>query len=296
MNVAEEPPDCALARRLVAQQFPHWAGLPVRDVEHSGWDNRTFRLGDDLSIRLPRSRFYADQVAKEHRWLPVLAPQLPFPIPRPVAHGTPGLGYPHPWSIYAWLDGAPASPERIDDLVTFAREVADFLVALRECDAGDGPLPGQHNWWRGDPLDRYLDEARSALATVADEIDVPRASAILDAAVASTWPGRPVWFHGDIAFGNLLVRDGRLSAVIDFGTSGIGDPACDVVLAWTLLTGESRTVFRDTLGLDDATWARGRGWGLWKALITVAANRDTDVVAADEARRVLHEILADPIR
>ena len=169
------------------------------------------------------------------------------------------------------------------------------MVALRECDATDGPLPGQHNWWRGDPLDHYLDEARTALATIADEVDVPAASEVLDAAVASTWPGPPVWFHGDIAFGNLLVRDGRLAAVIDFGTSGIGDPACDVVLAWTLLSGESRTVFRDTLGLDDDTWARGRGWGLWKALITVAGNRDTDVAAADEARRVLQEILTDPV-
>ena len=161
------------------------------------------------------------------------------------------------------------------------------MVALRECDATDGPLPGQHNWWRGDPLDHYLDEARAALATIADEVDVPLATEVLDAAVASTWPGPPVWFHGDIAFGNLLVRDGRLAAVIDFGTSGIGDPACDVVLAWTLLSGESRTVFRDALGLDDDTWARGRGWGLWKALITVAGSRDTDVAAADEARRVL---------
>jgi aminoglycoside phosphotransferase (APT) family kinase protein len=292
---SEEPPDRDLAQLLVAQQFPVWADLPVTDVEHSGWDNRTFRLGDDLTIRLPRSRFYAGQVAKEQRWLPLLAPHLPVPIPRPVAEGSPGLGYPHAWSVYAWLDGSPATPDRINDQVTFARAVAEFLVALRACDATDGPLPGQHNWWRGGPLDHYLDEARAALTAVADEVDVPAATAILDAAVTSTWPGPPVWFHGDIAFGNLLVRDGRLAAVIDFGTSGIGDPACDVVLAWTLLSGASRTEFRDALALDDDTWARGRGWGLWKALITVAGNRDTDVVAADEARRVLHEILADPV-
>ena len=145
----------------------------------------------------------------------------------------------------------------------------------------------------------YLLKRRSgdlvALATVADEIDEAAAAAILDAAVASTWSGPPVWFHGDIAFGNLLVREGRLAAVIDFGTTGIGDPACDVVLAWTLLSGDSRREFRDTLGLDDDTWARGRGWGLWKALITVSGSRETDVPAADEARRVLREILADPV-
>ena len=172
MTAPEEPPDRDLARRLVAQQFPEWADLPVRDVEHSGWDNRTFRLGDHLSIRLPRSEFYADQVAKEQRWLPLLAPHLPVPIPRPVAQGAPGLGYPHAWSVYAWLDGVPAAPDRIEDPITFARSVAEFQVALRECDATDGPLPGQHNWWRGDPLDHYLDEARTALATVADEVDV----------------------------------------------------------------------------------------------------------------------------
>lgn len=295
MSGTEQPPDRALARRLVADQFPEWAGLPVTDVEHSGWDNRTFRLGADLTIRLPRSTSYAEQVAKEQHWLPRLAPHLPVPIPRPVAQGSPGRGYAHAWSVYAWLDGHPATSERIDDQVAFAREVAEFLVALRACDATDGPLPGQHNFWRGGPLDHYVDEARTALAAVADEVDVPAATAILDVAVASRWAGPPVWFHGDIAFGNLLVRDGRLAAVIDFGTSGIGDPACDVVLAWTLLSGDGRTAFRDALALDDDTWARGRGWGLWKALITVAGARDTDVAAADEARRVLHEILTDPV-
>ncbi len=288
-------PDIDLARRLVAAQFPAWADLPVTDVELSGWDNRTFRLGGTLSIRLPRSRFYAEQVAKEQHWLPLLAPRLPVPIPRPVAQGRPGPGYRHPWSVYAWIEGQPATADRIDDQVAFARAVAGFLIALRDCPADGGPLPGQHNWWRGGPLDHYLDEARTALAAVADEVDVPAATAVLDAAVASRWSGPPVWFHGDIAYGNLLVRDGRLAAVIDFGTCGIGDPACDVVLAWTLLTGPGRAAFADALGLDRDTWARGRGWGLWKALITVAGQRDTDPVAADDARRVLGEILADPV-
>ncbi|GAA3710048.1 aminoglycoside phosphotransferase family protein [Microlunatus aurantiacus] len=295
MTAADPTPDLGLARRLVARQFPEWAHLPVTEVELSGWDNRTFRLGDELTIRLPRSRSYAEQVAKEQRWLPVLGPRLPVPIPRPVAQGRPGLGYLHTWSVYAWIDGRPATPDRIEDQIALARAVATFLVALRACPADGGPLPGQHNWWRGGPLDHYLDEARAALAVLADEVDVPAATAILDTAVASTWSGPPVWFHGDIAFGNLLVRDGRLAAVIDFGTSGIGDPACDVVLAWTLLSGPGRAAFHDALGLDHDTWARGRGWGLWKALITVAGSRDTDVAAADDARRVLREILDHPV-
>lgn len=298
----EQPPDRELAARLVAAQFPQWADLPVTDVALSGWDNRTYRLGEDLSIRLPRSRFYREQVAKEQRWLPRLAPHLPVAIPRPVAEGAPGLGYPYAWSVYAWIAGDPATLDKIDDLSAFARDVAGFLVALRACDAGDGPPPGQHNWWRGGPLDFYLDEARTALATVADELTPAQlaiGTEILDAAVASRWAGPPVWVHGDIAYGNLLVSDGRLAAVIDFGSSGVGDPACDVVLAWTLLSGASRQAYAEALGLDADTWARGRGWGLWKAVITIAGGRDStdpaDRTMIAETRRVLHEILTDPV-
>lgn len=298
MTDEEQPPDLDLARRLVAQQFPGWSHLEVSEVEHSGWDNRTFRLGDRLSIRMPRSRWYREQVAKEQLWLPRLGPQLPVPIPQPVARGAPGLGYPYDWSVYAWIDGAPATTARIGDLVGFARDVAAFQVALRGCEPTGGPLPGQHNWWRGASLRTYLDEARTALSTVSDELsaeDVLAATAILDEAVVTAWPWGPVWFHGDVAAGNLLVVDGRLAAVIDFGTSGIGDPACDVVLAWTLLAGEARRAYGAALGLDPDTWARGRGWGLWKALITMSGSRGSDRPAAEEARRVLREILADPV-
>lgn len=296
-NPAEiAPPDRDLAARLVAAQFPQWADLPVRDVEHSGWDNRTFRLGDSLTLRLPRAAAYAGQVAKEQQWLPVLAPRLPVPVPRPVARGRPGPGYPYPWSVHAWLDGEPATTGRIADPVTFATAVAEFLVALRGCDPTGGPPPGQHNWWRGDPLTRYVDEACQALASVRDEVDEAAATAVLERAVASAWAGPAVWFHGDVAVGNLLVRGGRLAAVIDFGSSGVGDPACDTVLAWTLLLGTARRAYATTLELDPATWSRGRGWALWKALITLAGSRDTDVVAADDARRVIAEVLADPVR
>lgn len=303
MTAEEEPPGLELAARLVAQQFPAWAHLPVAEVELSGWDNRVFRLGTELSIRLPRSWPYRDQVAKEQRWLPVLAPRLPLPIPRPVALGVPGLGYPYAWSVYAWIDGAPATLGRIAEPVRFARAVAEFLVALRACDPTGGPSPGQHNWWRGAPFEVYVGQARAALAALADELDpaaVKAASAILDEAIASRWPCEPVWVHGDVSYGNLLVRDGQLTAVIDFGSSGVGDPACDVVLAWTLLSTESRRAYAEALGLDHDTWARGRGWGLWKALITIAASRQSrpapDRNLADEARRALHEILADPVR
>jgi aminoglycoside phosphotransferase (APT) family kinase protein len=297
----EQPPDLDLARRLVAAQFPQWAELPVRPVELSGWDNRTFRLGEALSIRMPRSGSYREQVAKEQYWLPRLAPQLPQAVPRPVAEGAPGLGYPYAWSVYAWIDGDPATTERVADPVGFARDVAAFLVALRSCDPTGGPGPGSHNFGRGGSLELYRGDALAALDRIADELAdsaVATARQLLAQAVASSWTGDPVWFHGDIAFGNLLVRDGRLAAVIDFGTSGVGDPACDLALAWTMLTGAARRAYADGLALDHDTWVRGRGWTLWKALITVAGHRggsSADRVAADDARRVLREVLADPV-
>lgn len=300
MGADESPPDIELARRLVAEQFSEWSELPVREVELSGWDNRTYRLGDELSVRLPRSRHYQEQVAKEQRWLPILAPQLPLPIPQPVAHGRPGLGYPYEWSVYRWLPGSPARPDLIEDPVAFARAVGEFLVALRGCDATGGPLPGQHNWWRGAPFEVYAEEALTALRELSDlgelsPAETAAASTVLEDADASSWPGPPVWLHGDVAYGNLLVDEGRLAAVIDFGCSGVGDPACDLVLVWTLLPPSARSTYADALELDHGTWTRGRGWCLWKALITVVGSRDIDPAAAEEARRVIHEVLTDPV-
>jgi len=286
--------DAGLAERLVRAQFPQWADLPVRPVDLPGWDNRTFRLGDAMSIRLPTGPWYALQVEKEQRWLPVLAPQLPLPIPTPVAQGRPGQGYPYAWSVYRWIDGQPARRDTIGSLTTFATDLAGFLAALQRADATDGPQPGRHNFFRGAPLDTYEREARDAITELGGDIPGRAAHRILDEALRAEWPGAPVWFHGDVATGNLLVTDGALSGVIDFGTSGVGDPACDVVIAWTLLDEESRAAFRRTLGVDDAMWARGRGWALWKALITYAQHRrDDDPVAAADVRRVLGEIFTE---
>lgn len=265
--------DLALARRLVDSQFPEWSGLQLREVDHSGWDNRTFRLGDSLSVRLPSGPWYAHQVEKEQRWLPVLKPQLPLPIPEPEALGAPQDEYPFAWSVYRWIDGQPAAVASIGNPVLFATDVANFLVALREVDAQGGPAPGEHNFFRGDAPGVYAEETYRAIDELGTRIDGELARRIWARAEESRWAQPPVWFHGDIAVGNLLVRDGRLSAVIDFGTSGVGDPACDLVLAWTLLDGEARTAFRNRLELDDATWDRARGWALWKALITLDSDK-----------------------
>jgi aminoglycoside phosphotransferase (APT) family kinase protein len=258
--------DEALVRRLVDSQFPHWSGLPVRSVEVDGWDNRTFRLGEELSVRLPTGDWYAKQVAKEQRWLPVLAPQLPVPIPSPVAQGAPESGYPFPWSVYRWLDGTLASQAPIGGGVRFATDVARFLTALGRCDATGGPEPGEHNFFRGAPLATYEAEALEAL----ESLDGPRDAVlrVWEDAMSTRWERDPVWLHGDVAVNNLLVRDGRLAAVLDFGSSGVGDPACDVVLAFTFLRGAARDAFRRSLGVDAGMWSRGRGWALWKALIT----------------------------
>jgi aminoglycoside phosphotransferase (APT) family kinase protein len=286
--------DEQLARRLVDSQFPHWAGLPIRPVELSGWDNRTFRLGDELSVRLPSGAGYRLQVEKEQRWLPVLAPRLPLPIPQPVARGEPGEGYSFAWSVYRWIEGTPAANGSIADPVAFARELAAFLVALGQADARGGPEPGEHNFLRGAHPSVYGDETERAIDTLGAEIARDDVLAAWEAAVATRWAHDPVWFHGDVAVGNLLLRDGRLSAVIDFGSSGVGDPACDTVIAWTLFDGAARDAFRSTLGGDAGLWARGRGWALWKALITLVGYlEDGDDASAADQRRLIAALIAD---
>lgn len=283
----------ALVAHLLAEQFPHWADLPITPAVPQGWDNRTFRLGDGLSVRLPSAAGYTPQVEKEHRWLPYLAPHLPLPIPVPLAQGTPGAGYPWPWSVYRWLNGAAAHPERIADLSAFAADLAAFLNALQQIDLGGGPPPGPHSFFRGAPLEVYDAETRRAIVATQDLVDADAATSLWEAGLAAPFSGQPVWFHGDVAVNNLLVQDGRLSAVIDFGCCGVGDPACDLAIAWTLFSGASRAAFRAALPLDVGTWARGRGWALWKALITLAEYRVSDPSKATEARRVLDELLAE---
>jgi aminoglycoside phosphotransferase (APT) family kinase protein len=259
----------ALVKRLLAAQFPQWADLPLTRVELDGWDNTTFRLGKDMSVRLPSGDAYTAQVDKEHRWLPVLALQLPLPIPQPLAKGAPSQEFPRPWSIYRWLEGEHATTDRIADLDRFATDLAMFLDALYGAASDAGPAAGPHSHFRGGPLTTWDAQTRALIAALDGQIDGETATAAWDRALEARFAGRTVWVHGDVAATNLLVADGELCAVIDFGCSAVGDPACDVTIAWTLFSGESRRAFRDALGIDDATWERGRGWALWKALIEV---------------------------
>jgi aminoglycoside phosphotransferase (APT) family kinase protein len=288
--------DASLARRLIDRQFPQWSDLPITTVAVDGWDNRTFRLGSELTIRLPSGDWYAKQVDKEQRWLPVLAPQLPLPIPTPVARGMPDAGFPYPWSVYRWLDGDLASKAPIGDLPGFAGALAAFLNALGRVDATDGPPPGEHNFFRGRPLGTYEGEALEAMDALGDEICRDDVQRVWAGAVTTSWDRDPVWFHGDVATGNLLVRDGRLTAVLDFGSSGVGDPACDTVIAWTFLSRAGRDRFRADLDVDAGTWSRGRGWALWKALISLVGHLERDAPEAAFARRDIDEVLADYAR
>ena len=285
--------DASLAARLVAAQFPQWAGLPVRPVALGGWDNRTFHLGEQMIVRLPSAARYAAQVEKEQRWLPTLAAALPLPIPSPIAMGRPSDGYPWPWSIYGWLDGETATRERITDLSRFASDLAGFLGALQRADTADGPAAGPHSFWRGGPLATYDGETRQAIAELGDRIDDAAVAEVWDAALAATWRGSPVWAHGDVAADNLLVEKGRLSAVIDFGCCAVGDPACDLAIAWTFFEGGSREAFRTALSLDAATWVRGRGWTLWKALKVWAALPDANPLGAEQSQRIVEDLVAE---
>ncbi|MFJ9796957.1 aminoglycoside phosphotransferase family protein [Streptomyces sp. NPDC101145] len=285
--------DSDLVRDLVAGQFPQWGDLPVRPVARQGWDNRTFRLGSGLAVRLPSAEGYVAAVEKEDRCLPVLAAHLPTAVPQVVATGRPGAGYPYPWSVRRWLPGDTVDAAPDVDRVRLARDLGAFLTELRAVPAEHGPAGGRHSYYRGCHPSVYGDEVESALRVLGDRVDTAACRAVWREALVSAWPRDPVWFHGDVAAGNLLTTEGRLSAVIDFGTCGTGDPACDLVMAWTYFTGDERRIFRDAVGLPDDAWRRARGWALWKALATMAGLSSPDPEGLQE--RVLREVLADPL-
>lgn len=247
------------AVNLIAEQFPQWAHLPIKPVEPGGWDNKTFRLGNDMLIRMPSAACYAEKVPKEQKLLPLLAKQLSTPIPQPLALGTPSHEYPFHWSIYRWIEGNNADTLQPAALPQFAFDAAQFLNELHSADTTEGPAPGTHNFYRGAHVSVYDAETRSALSKLNGIIDVTAATSAWEQALSSSWQHQPVWIHGDFSPGNILVKDGRLAAVIDFGGTAVGDPACDLILAWTFLDAANREIFKAQVTLDSDTWARARG-------------------------------------
>jgi aminoglycoside phosphotransferase (APT) family kinase protein len=292
MHADEVTTSIDLVARLVAEQFPRWADLPIRPVRSAGTDHAIYRLGEEMSVRLPLRPSATSQVEKEQLWLPRLAPHLPCPISRPLGLGAPGQDYPWAWSVCAWLPGDNPAPD--DDATGWAADLARFVLALHAIDPTGGPSPGRHNFGRGVPLAQRDDYTRDAIAKCQGLIETDAATAAWAADLAApAWTKAPVWIHGDLCPGNLLVADGRLAAVIDFGGLAVGDPACDLIVAWNLLSGQAREAYRAALGMDDATWARGRGWALSVALVQLPYYQHTNPVLAANSRLTIAAVLAD---
>ncbi|MFE2301987.1 aminoglycoside phosphotransferase family protein [Streptomyces sp. NPDC059445] len=289
MHADETRIGAALVRRLLAGQFPRWARLPLKPVRSAGTVNALYRLGDDMAVRLPRVPGGADDAVKEHAWLPRLAPMLPFPVPEILGLGTPTADYPWHWSVLRWLDGDTPAPDALTDPHQLGVDLGAFVTALRGIE-----LPGGPGAYRGTPLTAVDAETRSAIDDLHGHIDTGAATAAWEEALAApAWTGPPRWLHSDLMPMNLLVRGGRLAAVLDFGTFGTGDPACDFIPAWNLLPAAARPAFRDAAGADDPGWARGRGWALSMALVQLPYYRDTNPVIAGNAAHVIREVLAE---
>jgi aminoglycoside phosphotransferase (APT) family kinase protein len=288
MHAGEFEIDAELVGRLVAAQFPHLADLPIREVKSTGTVNAIFRIGRDLYARLPRLQRMVPDLEHEWRWLPELAPHLPLQIPEPVAMGEPANSFPFPWAIYRWIDGRPYDDELIGDERRAAREIAQFVFALRRIAVSAGAPRGGRR-----PL-RDLDAAtRDAIESARGVIDDGAAAAWQRSLEAPAWDGVPVWIHADLLQPNLLIHGGRLRAVIDFGSAGVGDPAADVIPAWSVFTTAGREAFRDALDVDDGTWSRARGYALHQALLIIPYYARTNPAFARLAQRTVREVLAD---
>lgn len=296
MHADELHIDETLVARLIQEQFPRWAHLPVTRVASAGTDNAMYRLGNDMVVRLPRLPGVAHQVDREHRWLPHLAPHLPITVPTPLAKGGPGAGYELPWGVYDWLDGANAYDAPLTDPREAAGELGRFVAALRKVDATDGPPS-----FRGDPVAKHDAYVRMAIRELgaAGMLDPALATAVWEETLRlPQWDAAPVWLHADLLPGNLLTSAGRLTAVIDFGGLGVGDPAADTIAAWAVFDATTREIFREAADVDDATWARGRGWAFCFGVMAEhyygdTCGNGTNPVLAAVGRRAVSEVLAE---
>jgi aminoglycoside phosphotransferase (APT) family kinase protein len=288
MHADEVHVDAALVKSLLSAQFPRWANLPISPVRSTGTVNAIYRLGDRLYARLPRMEEWSQDLDKEWRWLPRLAPRLSLRIPEPVAKGRPTSSYPFPWAIYGWIDGQPYSDELVDDEQRAARDLARFVAELRRIDPVGAPRGGRR------PLSELDALTRDAIESARGVIDGDAAIAAWERALeAPAWEGNPVWIHTDLLRPNVLLSDGRLHAVIDFGGAGVGDPAADVIAAWAVFGHTGRKLFREVLDVDDDTWNRARGFALHQAALIIPYYGETNSEFVALAKRTVEEVLAD---
>jgi aminoglycoside phosphotransferase (APT) family kinase protein len=291
MHPDEIDHDVPLVRALLEAQCPEWARLPVVPVASTGTDNALYRVGEAMVARLPLKPSSIAPAEKEHRWLPVLAPQLPLAIPVPLFRGMATEAYPWPWSVYPWFEGEDAITALVDT-EDLARDLGCFIRALEAIDPAGGPEPSRANFGRGVALAERDVMTRDAIRASRDLVDTDTVTEAWEHALrAPAWDRPPVWVHGDISAGNLVIQDDRLGAVIDWGCLGIGDPACDLVVAWELFDADARAILRAELGADDAMWARSRGWALSTAMKALPYYEHTNAFMAAQARHKLAVVL-----
>ena len=288
MHEDEVHVDAELVSRLVSDQFPALASLPIREVRSTGTVNAVYRLGPHLAARLPRVPKWSSDLINELAWLPLLARHLPLQVPRPVHTGAPSEDYPLTWAIYEWIEGSPYSDSAVDDERRAARHLAAFVTQLRGIDPAGASPAGRR------PLSTLDEVTRESLATSGDVIDAVGATAMWARALETRpWSGQPVWIHSDLLRPNLLAHRGRLSAVIDWGGAGAGDPAGDVIAAWAVFGPRGRKVFRKALGVDDETWNRARGFALHQASVIIPYYRKTNPDFVTMAARTIGEIVSE---
>jgi aminoglycoside phosphotransferase (APT) family kinase protein len=286
--------DASLARRLLAEQMPGYCALPLRRIASGGTDNAVFRLGDHLTMRMPLHPSAVDGLLKEVRWLPVIAPHVRLAVPEVASIGEPSDDYPFPWAVVRWLEGEDALTGQIRSVRETAFTLGRFITQLQGIDTADAPLPGTEGFVRGLPLVGRDSTFRTALGQCEGLVNIERVRQIWDDALAAPeWDLAPVWLHGDLIPGNLLLRDGRLVGVLDFGAMATGDPAYDVTPAWHLLDRDTRPAFREIIGADDATWRRARGLVVSGAVIALTYYLHSNPSMVATARRGIREAVAD---
>ena len=289
MHADEVGIDAAMVRRLLADQHLQWSDLPISMVRSTGTVNAIYRLGDDLCVRLPRMLCWAKDLHTEYEWLPQLALHLSLRVPEPVAKGRPGSGYPFSWAVYRWIGGQPYADDLIDDERQAATDLAHFIIELRRI----APVAGAPHGGR-QPLRDLDTDTGVAIDSARDVIDSVAATAAWDVALrAPAWDGPPVWIHTDLLRPNLLVHGGRLRAVIDFGGVGVGDPAADVIAAWSVFGPTGREAFRDVLDVDDNIWNRARGFALHQAAMIIPYYRQSNPRFVELAKRTVEQVLVD---